>query len=163
LRGAPGVEIETVRGQGYRLHANVRVADGGLVERNAARRSQRTQFCASSDGTRLAYARLGDAPPLVKAANWLNHLELDWDGPVWQHWLERLIRDHCLVRYDARGTGLSEGQPATIRFADFVAELGAIIDAAGVRRAPVIGFSQGASVAVTYAAQNPERVSALIL
>lgn len=160
LAGADGVELETVRGQGYRLNATVR------SERNvasSASSSQRIHFCTAPDGARLAYARLGEGPLLVKAANWLNHLELDWQGPVWKHWLALLAREHCLVRYDARGNGLSDWRPPSITFEDFVSDLGAVMDAANVARAPVLGLSQGASVAVAYAARNPERVSALIL
>jgi pimeloyl-ACP methyl ester carboxylesterase/DNA-binding winged helix-turn-helix (wHTH) protein len=171
LSDAAGVDIETVRGQGYRLLATVRAdaADSDRPEaadvarRGQGARAQRTQFCRARDGARLAYARLGDGPPLVKAANWLNHLELDWEGPIWRHWLTRLSRDHCFIRYDARGNGLSDWTPPSIRFTDFVSDLGVVFDAAGVERAPVLGISQGAAVAVAYAARNPERVSALIL
>jgi pimeloyl-ACP methyl ester carboxylesterase len=88
---------------------------------------------------------------------------MDWQGPVWAHWLDLLSRDRCLVRYDARGNGLSAWDPPTIRFEDFVADLGLIFDSAGVQRAPILGISQGAAVAVAYAARCPERVSALIL
>jgi pimeloyl-ACP methyl ester carboxylesterase/DNA-binding winged helix-turn-helix (wHTH) protein len=160
LADADGVELETVRGQGYRLNATVRL-DGIVAP--AVSSSQRIHFCTAPDGARLAYARLGEGPLLVKAANWLNHLELDWQGPVWKHWLALLAREHCLVRYDARGNGLSDWRPPSITFEDFVSDLGAVMDAANVARAPVLGLSQGASVAVAYAARNPERVSALIL
>jgi pimeloyl-ACP methyl ester carboxylesterase len=82
---------------------------------------------------------------------------------VWRHWLEFLTREHCLVRYDARGNGLSDWQPPSITFEDFVDDLVSAFDAAGVTRAPVLGMSQGAVVAVSYAARHPERVSALVL
>lgn len=162
-----GVAIETVRGQGYRLLAEVALAERPLraeakIEART-RHTQRTHFCRSKDGARLAYARLGEGPPFVKVANWLSHVELDWEGPVWGHWLARLSRDHTFIRYDARGNGLSDWHPPTLRFADFIDDLGAVLDAAGVRRAPLLGISQGAAVAVSYAAQHPERVSALIL
>ena len=167
LGGVEGIEIETVRGQGYRLHATVREENAAPLPAAAnpepRARSQEIQFCFAPDGARLAYARLGEGPPLVKAANWLNHLELDGESSLWKHWLARLSRDHCLIRYDARGNGLSDWKPPTLRFADFVSDLRVVFDAAGVERAPVLGISQGAAVAVTYAAQNPERVSALIL
>jgi pimeloyl-ACP methyl ester carboxylesterase/DNA-binding winged helix-turn-helix (wHTH) protein len=173
LAGVDSVDIETVRGQGYRLHATVRderpptglpksAADPGPSPRSDPD-TQRVQFCMAADGTRLAYARLGDGPPLVKAANWLSHLELDRTSPVWTHWLTTLSRSHCLIRYDARGNGLSDWQPPTVRMEDFISDLGAVFDAAGVERAPVLGLSQGAAVAVAYAARHPERVSALIL
>jgi pimeloyl-ACP methyl ester carboxylesterase/DNA-binding winged helix-turn-helix (wHTH) protein len=174
LGGAPGVELETLRGQGYRLHAVVREQTPGQESRPSTgdartpttdppARSQRIQFCSGHDGTRLGFARVGEGSPLVKAANWLSHLELDWDSPVWTPWLALLSRDRCLIRYDARGNGLSERTPPSIRFSDFVSDLGTVFDAAGVARAPVLGISQGAAVAVAYAARHPERVSALIL
>ena len=55
---------------------------------------QTIRFCTTDDGVRIAYATVGQGPPLVKAANWLNHLEFDWESPVWRHWLEELSRDH---------------------------------------------------------------------
>ena len=164
LAGAPGVEIQTVRGQGYRLVAEVhQVGSNAGPPAGAARKAQRMHFAKAHDGAQLAYAFLGDGPPLVKAANWLSHLEIDWQGPIWTHWLELLSRGRCLVRYDARGNGLSDWNPPSITFEDFVADLGAIFDAAGVQRAPLLGISQAAAVATAYAARNPERVSALIL
>lgn len=166
LAGAEDVRIETVRGRGYRLDADVRELHTERAEaetRDAELGLQRTHFCLAHDGARLAYAKLGEGRPLVKAANWLSHLELDWNSSLWRHWLSLLSRDRCLVRYDARGCGLSDWRPPTIRFSDFVLDLGSVFDAAGVKRAPVLGISQGASVAVAYAARHPERVSALIL
>lgn len=161
LGDVEGVEIQTVRGQGYRLLAEVQ--ERARHAAPPATRLQHTHFCKAKDGARLAYARLGDGPPLVKAANWFSHLEVDWQGPVWRHWLEFLSRDHCLVRYDARGNGLSDWQPPSISFEDFVDDLACVFDAAGISRAPVLGISQGAAVAASYAARHPERVSALVL
>lgn len=166
LAGAPGVEIQTVRGQGYRLLADVRehpAAADARAREDAPMMGQRTHFAKAHDGARLAYALLGAGPPLVKAANWLSHLELDWQGPIWRHWLELLSRDRCLVRYDARGNGLSDWNPPSTTVEDFVADLATIFDAAQIERAPLLGISQGAAVAVAYAARHPERVSALIL
>jgi pimeloyl-ACP methyl ester carboxylesterase len=163
LEGVSGVELQTVRGQGYRLVAEVSrsaVARGVVPAGSAA---QRMYFCKAEDGTRLAYARLGEGPPIVKAANWLSHLELDWRFAVWPPWLELFSRRHTLVRYDARGNGLSDWAPPELSFERFISDLATIFDAAGVERAPLVGLSQGASVAVAYAARHPERVSALVL
>jgi pimeloyl-ACP methyl ester carboxylesterase/DNA-binding winged helix-turn-helix (wHTH) protein len=163
IEGVEGVELQTVRGQGYRLIADV-VREGAAREPPAlGAAAQQTYFCKAVDGTRLAYATLGTGPPIVKVANWLSHLELDWQGPVWPSWLELLGRRRCLVRYDARGNGLSDWSPPAVTFEHFVSDLAAVFDAAGVERAPVVGLSQGAAVAVAYAARHPERVSALIL
>jgi pimeloyl-ACP methyl ester carboxylesterase len=166
LAGSPGVEIQTVRSQGYRLVADVHeihVESNRAESRSAARSVQRMHFAKAHDGARLAFAFLGDGPPLVKAANWLSHLELDRQGPIWPHWLELLSSRRCLVRYDARGNGLSEWEPPSITFEDFIADLGVVFDQAGVAHAPLLGISQGAAVATAYAARHPERVSALIL
>lgn len=160
LDGAAGVEIQTLRGQGYRLIAEVVRTHAHAPRSHVA---QRTHFCKAGDGARLAFAKLGDGRPIVKAANWLSHVELDWHGDVWTTWLELLGRERCLVRYDARGNGLSDWHPPTITFDDFVSDLGVVFDAAAVERAPIIGICQGASVAVAYAARQPERVSALVL
>jgi pimeloyl-ACP methyl ester carboxylesterase/DNA-binding winged helix-turn-helix (wHTH) protein len=169
LAGAPDVTIQTVRGQGYRLVADVHASELGAAKPPVAPSSarplapQRTFFCKGADGARIAYATYGRHTPIVKAANWMSHLELDWDSPVWTPWLELLGRDHCLVRYDARGSGLSDWDPPTITFEDSVGDLAAVFDAAGVERAPLLAISQGAAVACAYAARHPERVSSLIL
>ncbi len=124
---------------------------------------QKIQFCKAADGVRLAYACVGEGPPLVKAANWLNHLELDWDAPIWAPLFQELARDHMFVRYDARGNGMSEACVADINFDAFVSDLEAVVDAAGIDRFPLLGLSQGCAVAIAYAVRHPERVSHLIL
>lgn len=57
---------------------------------------------------RIAFATAGQAPALVRLANWFTHPEIDWDSPVWAHWLRVFMERHTLVRYDPRGTGLSD-------------------------------------------------------
>ena len=124
---------------------------------------QKIRFCTAHDGARIAYATSGQGPPLVKAANWLSHLEFDLHSPVWGHLIESLSRDHCVVRYDQRGTGLSDWDVADISLESWVRDLEAVIDAAGVERFPLLGISQGAAVAITYAIRHPERVTHLVL
>jgi pimeloyl-ACP methyl ester carboxylesterase/class 3 adenylate cyclase len=124
---------------------------------------QRTSYCRSWDGTRLAYAASGSGPPLVKTANWLSHLEFDWHSPVWRHWLAFFSRDHTLIRYDERGCGLSEREVDEISFETWVRDLEAVVDAAGLDRFVLLGLSRGSSIATVYAARHPERVSRLIL
>ena len=68
---------------------------------------QQIRYCTARDGVRIAHATVGSGPPLVKAANWLSHLEFDSRSPVWRHWIRELSRNHTLVRYDERGCGLS--------------------------------------------------------
>ena len=124
---------------------------------------QDLRFCTSSDGTRLAYAKVGSGPPLVKVANWLSHLEYEWSSPVWSHWIEALSRCHTYIRYDERGCGLSDRNPAVMTFESWVRDLEAVVDANNLERFPLLGISQGGSVAIDYATLHPERVSHLIL
>jgi len=123
---------------------------------------QHVHFCSASDGARLAYSIVGDGPPLVKAANWLNHLEFDFDSPVWQHWIAGFSDGRSLLRYDERGNGLSDWQ-ASLSFDAFVDDLESVVDAAGLDRFDMLAISQGASVAVAYAVRHPERVRRLII
>ena len=125
--------------------------------------AQQIRFCTSRDGTRLAYATIGTGPPLVKAANWLSHLDYDWESPVWRHWLFELSRRFHLVRYDERGCGLSDWDVPRISFDDWVEDLETVVDAAGTDRFPLLGISQGGPVAIAYAVRHPERVSHLVL
>ncbi len=138
------------------------VETGGLVGHEMLQR-QKIHFCKAADGVRIAYASVGEGPPLVKAANWLNHLELDWDAPIWAPMFRELARNHTFFRYDERGNGLSEGQVADISFDAFVRDLETVVDAAGIGRFPLLGLSQGCAVAIEYAVRHPERVSHLIL
>ncbi|MEJ2601608.1 MAG: alpha/beta hydrolase, partial [Anaerolineales bacterium] len=112
---------------------------------------QAIRFCHASDGVRIAYATVGDGPPLVKAANYLTHLKYDWEGPVWRHWLEGLAQYHTLVRYDERGCGLSDWDVTEFSMQAWVRDLEAVVDALGLERFPLLGISQGASVSVAYA------------
>jgi len=124
---------------------------------------QKVTFCATASGLHLAVATVGAGPPLVKTANWLNHLEYDWQSPLWQPLFQRLSRDRQLVRYDARGTGLSDRNVQDISFEAFVRDLETVVDALGLERFSLLGISQGAAVAAAYAARHGERVDKLVL
>jgi pimeloyl-ACP methyl ester carboxylesterase/DNA-binding CsgD family transcriptional regulator len=124
---------------------------------------QRVYFTNSFDGTRIAFAIAGDGPPLVKVANYMSHLEYDWDSPVWIHWLEELTREHTLLHADERGSGLSDWDVQHISFEAWVRDLEAVVDAAGLRQFPLFAMSQAGAVAVAYAARHPDRVTRLIL
>src|SRR4051812_31926843 len=124
---------------------------------------QEIRFCTAADGTRIAYAVMGWGPPLVKAANWLSHLEYDLESPVWRHWFRELSRDHTLIRYDERGCGLSDWDLAENNFESWVTDLDAVVEAAGVKEFSLIGISQGGPVAIAYAVGHPGRVKSLVL
>ncbi|MCV3272042.1 alpha/beta fold hydrolase [Roseobacter sinensis] len=126
-------------------------------------RKQQIGFCRSSDGVRIAHASIGDGPPLVKAANWLNHLELDCNSPIWGPTFDAWAADRRFIRYDERGNGLSDWDVKQIGFDAFVRDLETVVDALGLDRFPLLGISQGCAVSIAYAARHPERVSGLIL
>jgi pimeloyl-ACP methyl ester carboxylesterase/DNA-binding winged helix-turn-helix (wHTH) protein len=124
---------------------------------------QTIRFATTSDGVKLAYAVSGSGPPLLKTANWLNHLEFDWQSPVWRHWFGLLSSHHRLYRYDVRGSGLSDWVDTHLSFDWQVRDLEHIADEAGLERFALLGISQGASVAIEYAARHPERVSHVVI
>ena len=130
---------------------------------SAAPLQQEVHFCTASDGVRIAYAVAGRGPPLVKAANWLNHLEYDWQSPIWSELLHELAASHWLVRYDERGNGLSDWDVDDISFEAFVRDLESVVDAAGLERFALLGISQGCAVSIVYAIRHPERISHLVL
>jgi pimeloyl-ACP methyl ester carboxylesterase/DNA-binding CsgD family transcriptional regulator len=124
---------------------------------------QQIRFCTAPDGVRLAYAVHGSGPPIVRAATWLTHLDFDWESPVWRHWLRSLGEGHTLIRYDERGCGLSDREVGDLSVDTWVADLETVVDAAGLDRFALLGISQGAAVALQYAALHAERVSHLVL
>jgi len=124
---------------------------------------QTIRFLTTSDGVRLAYATSGSGPPLLKTANWLNQLEFDWESPVWRHWFGLFSWHHRLYPYDVRDSGLSDWVETNPSFDWQVRDLEQIADAAELERFALLGISQGASVAIEYAARHPERVSQLVI
>lgn len=124
---------------------------------------QEIQFCTTSDGVGIAYSSIGTGPPLVKAANWMNHLELDWRSPIWRPMIDEFSRDQQLIRYDERGTGLSDRNVSDLSLEAFVSDLESVLDSLGLDRFPLLGISQGGPVAIKYAIRHPEKVTKLIL
>jgi DNA-binding SARP family transcriptional activator/alpha-beta hydrolase superfamily lysophospholipase len=124
---------------------------------------QQIRFCKATDGTQIAYATVGEGPPLVKTANWLNHLDFDWESPVWKHVFRGLSDGRKLIRYDARGNGLSDWDIEDFSFERQVEDLEAVIEATGLDRFPLLGISQGCAISAAYATRHPEKVTKLIL
>ena len=167
--------IRTAHGHGFRFVAELHEVDAAwstatstagaarVVQIAAPTLQQDVRFCTADDGSRLAYAWMGSGPPLVKVANWLTHLEYDLESPIWRHWLTELSGRFSLLRYDERGSGLSDLATQTFTFEAWVNDLEAVVDAADLDRFPLLGISQGAGVAVAFAARHPERVSKLVL
>jgi class 3 adenylate cyclase len=104
---------------------------------------QQIQFCTTLDGVQLAYGRTGSGPPLVKTGNWMTHLEFDFESPIWRSLYRELSRDRSLIRYDARGNGLSDREVEEVSHEKFVGDLETVVDAAGLERFALLGISQG--------------------
>ena len=129
----------------------------------AAMPEQQIRFCRSPDGVQIAYSCIGNGPPLVKTGNWMTHLERDLESPIWRHLWRDLARDHTLVRYDARGMGLSDWEVDEISFEAWVRDLETVVDAAEVEKFDLLGIFQGCSVSIAYATRHPERINRLVL
>ena len=125
---------------------------------------QHVRYVTASDGTRLAWAESGAGPTVVKAANWLTHLEYEWESPVWKHWIQFFSGQARFVRYDERGCGMSEWQGGALDLDQWAADLEMVIDAADSSEpVTLLGISQGAATCIHYAIRHPERVARLIL
>src|SRR6266852_797448 len=129
----------------------------------AANLKQDIRYCKASAGVRLAYATVGAGPPLLRSAHWLGHLEYDWELPINRHFLLGLASVFTLVRYDARGNGLSDWDVGEISLDAWVSDMETVADAAGLSRFPLLGFSQGCAASIAFAVRHPERVSHLVL
>jgi len=128
-----------------------------------AKVEQEVRFCTAPDGVQLAYSTIGSGPPLVKSGNWMTHLEYDLESPLWSEIWRNLARGSTLLRYDARGNGLSDRDAADISFDAWVSDLETVVEAAGFGKFDLFGISQGCAVAIAYAVRHPERVSRLVL
>lgn len=162
--------IRTVRGKGVRFLPEVTIEGTGAgadlpVERVEERHlpPQQVRFCQAPDGTCLAYSVVGKGPPMVKTANWLNHLEYEWESPIWRHWLHELAGRHTLLRYDERGNGLSDWKVQNLSFEAFIEDLETVVDAAGFETFDLLGLSQGCAVSIAYSVRHPERVRRMVL
>lgn len=156
--------IRTVRGRGYQFVGTIAAAEPAPPpEPEPEPPRQHIAFCRATDGVRLAYAVVGEGPPLVRAANWMTHLGYDIESPVWKHWVRDLSLKYRFIRYDERGCGLSDWDATDFTFDDWVADLESVVEALDLDRFPLLGVSQGGAVAVAYAARHPERVTKLVL
>ncbi|MGI9374348.1 MAG: alpha/beta fold hydrolase [Hyphomicrobiales bacterium] len=124
--------------------------------------NQQIQFCASDDGAQIAYARVGKGSPLLKAPNWLNHIEYEWRSPVWGPAFARLAQSNELVRFDQRGNGLSDWDVGEISENMMIKDMGAVADSAGLDKFAIFAISQGCSFSIRYAVENPDRVKCLV-
>lgn len=121
------------------------------------------RYCTTKDGIRIAYATIGSGPARVWIPGWVRHLALDWDDPEFRADLEYWATHNTMVRYDKRGTGLSERKMDDYSIDARLLDLEAVVDDLKLKTFVLTGVSEGGPVAIAYAARHPERVSQLIL
>lgn len=125
---------------------------------------QSIRYLSTKDGVQLAWTTLGSGPALIKAANWLSHLQYDIESPVWNHWIRFLARHFRFTRYDERGCGMTQWEVPDVSLPRWIDDLEAVANVAEPNeKAVLLGISQGAATCIGYAVRHPERVSHLIL
>src|SRR5947207_6611725 len=126
-----------------------------IAAMTTARLRQRIQYATASDGARLAWAESGSGPVVVKAANWLTHLEYELESPVWKHWIQFFSAHSRFIRYDERGCGMSEWKTADLSLDRWAADLDTVVEAARpVEPVTLLGMSQGAATCVAYTVRH---------
>ena len=156
--------IRTVHGRGFQFVGPVRVVSED--DKRPAAIPTAIRFVSVRGDVKLAVAKTGSGPALVKVANWLTHVEKDTDSPIWAHWVRDLSHRHTFVRYDSRGCGLSDRDLAGIELNNldlWIEDLLFVVDSLGIERFSLLGLSQGGPVAIGFAARYPDRVDRLIL
>jgi class 3 adenylate cyclase len=124
----------------------------------------RIQYAQTKDGVSIAFWTLGEGTPFVGMPTIpMSHIQFEWQIPEIRRWYERLAEKRMLVRYDGRGSGLSDREVADYSLDAFVLDLEAVVQRLGLERFALLGPIQSGPVAVAYAAWHPERVSHLIL
>ncbi len=119
---------------------------------------------AHSGELNIAYQVLGEGPlDVVFVPGIISHLDLQWGIPGYQRFCERLASFNRVILFDKRGTGLSDPIAGPAPLEERMDDLRAVMDAAGSRRAAIVGLSEGGPLAVLFSASYPERVSALAL
>jgi pimeloyl-ACP methyl ester carboxylesterase/DNA-binding CsgD family transcriptional regulator len=128
------------------------------------RATQRIRYVRTADGVQLAWAEAGTGPVLIKAANWLTHLQYEWESPVWRHWIHFFTDHFRFVRYDERGCGMTDPNIGNLSIERWVEDLEAVVAAADPQEPfALLGISQGGPICVAYAVRHPQRVSKLVL
>ncbi|MCZ6682530.1 MAG: adenylate/guanylate cyclase domain-containing protein [Planctomycetota bacterium] len=119
---------------------------------------------AKSGGLSIAYQITGRGPrDLLLISGFVSHLELDWGHPKHAHFLNRLGSFSRLIRFDKRGTGLSDRPGGLPDLETRMDDVRAVMDAANSQRATILGYSEGGPMAALFAATFPERTEALVI
>ena len=124
---------------------------------------QDIQFCMTRDGVHLAYSMIGKGPLLVRVLGHFTHLEMEWEWPDLRHFWESLAERFTVVRYDGRGTGLSDKYASEFTEETRQLDLEAVLTAAGAEKAILLGISEGGWTSATYVIQHSEQITHLVL
>src|SRR3990172_9719137 len=109
----------------------------------------RIQYAKTKDGVSIAFWTLGEGMPLVyMPAGIFSHIQLEWQHPSIRRWYEALANGRRLVRYDGRGTGLSQRDVASFSLDSFLADLEAVADRLGLERFALLGYGDSGPVAI---------------
>lgn len=131
-------------------------------ESPALSQGQKVRFCTSADGTQIAWARVGDGPPVLRAPHWMSHLEYEWTNPLFGPFINRFAKETAYHRFDQRGNGLSDRHVADVSVGAIVEDMEAVVSAAGLERFAIFAASQGAGFAIDYAVRHPDKVSCIV-
>jgi pimeloyl-ACP methyl ester carboxylesterase/DNA-binding winged helix-turn-helix (wHTH) protein len=151
--------IQTVPRRGYLFS----LEPTPVTKHSPTRIDQDIRFCRTKDGVKLATAANGQGLPIVRPPTWFNHLEHDWQVRFRSALYLFLAERFRLIRYDGRGSGLSDRYVPEISFATLEHDLEAVVDALHLQRYALLGISQGAPIAIAHAVRYPQRVSKLVL
>ena len=155
--------IRTHARRGVQIVSEVDVKGGEPRPTQASELMQDLRMTVSQDGTGIAWSSIGSGAPILRAGHWMTHLNHDLESPIWRPWVARLSRGRRLVRYDPRGTGMSDRDCGPVSLAAWVEDFSAVADAAALDRFDIFCTSQSAAVAVHYATKHPDRVRRLVI
>src|SRR5215204_109222 len=136
------------------------------------RRGERATLCCvappigyvKNGEVNVAYQIVGDGPrDLLMIPGWVSHLAMEWEEPTWVRFIERLMPFARVIRFDKRGTGLSDRPPGIPTLEERMEDARAVLDAVGSERAHVLGWSEGGALGILLAASHPDRVQSLVL
>ena len=127
-------------------------------------REPEVRYAKTSDGVSIAYWAIGDGPALVLMPNTpLSNVQAEWRSPDRRRWFQRLAEGLTVVRYDHRGSGLSDRKVPVKSLDDMLCDLDAVVDRLRIEEFALFGYFSSGPAAIAYAARHPERVSRLIL
>jgi pimeloyl-ACP methyl ester carboxylesterase len=132
-------------------------------ETTAQKIPQEIRYCRPENGPKIAWSSAGSGYPLIRSLGWFTNLEMEWDSPISSQFWQSLAKRFRIVRYDGRGMGLSDRDCTEFSPETKLADLEAVVEAAGVEKFALLGLSEGGTTAIAYAHKHPERVSHLIV